>query len=92
MLCFNSVTVLCALHLLYHYNIYQLPYPFLHVQSVHFAGLLDVLNILSSDTGIFQQTKGHSFGDHLISWSVNATSSSVIEASNVLCSVSLYLV
>jgi hypothetical protein len=41
---------------------------------VHFAGLLDVLNILSADTGIFRQTESHSFGDHLISGSdsVNA--------------------
>jgi hypothetical protein len=55
--------------------------------SVHCAGLLDVQNILSADTGISQQTEGHSFGDHLISESVSVTPSSVIEASIVLCSV-----
>jgi hypothetical protein len=52
-------------------------------------GLLDVQNILSADTGIFRQTEGHSFGDHLISDSVSVTPASVIEASIVLCSVSL---
>jgi hypothetical protein len=57
--------------------------------SVHSAGLLDVQNILSSDTGICRQAEGHSFGDHLISESVSVTSSSVIEASSVLCSASL---
>jgi hypothetical protein len=35
--------------------------------SVHCAGLLDVQNILSADTGISRQTEGHSFGYHLIS-------------------------
>jgi hypothetical protein len=54
--------------------------------------LLDVQNILSADTGIFRQTEGHSFGDHLISKSVSVTPSSVIEASIVLCSVFLWLV
>jgi hypothetical protein len=39
-------------------------------KSVHCAGLLDVQNILSADTGISRQTEGHSFGDHLISRSV----------------------
>jgi hypothetical protein len=57
-----------------------------NIQGVHFAGLLDVQNILSADTGISRQTEGHSFGNHLI------TPSSVIEASIVLCSVSLWLV
>jgi hypothetical protein len=52
-------------------------------------GLLDVQNILSADTGIYQQTEDHSFDDHLISGSVSVTPSSVIEASVVLCSVSL---
>jgi hypothetical protein len=46
-------------------------------------------NILSADTGISWQTEGHSFGDHLISELVSVTPSSVIEASIVLCSVSL---
>jgi hypothetical protein len=58
------------------------------VQCVHLAGLLDVQNILSADTGISRQT-GHSFGDHLISGSVSVTSSSVTEASIFLCSVFL---
>jgi hypothetical protein len=38
------------------------------------------------------QSEGHSFGDHMISLSVIVTPSSVIEASIVLCSVSLWLV
>jgi hypothetical protein len=38
------------------------------------------------------QTEGQSFGDHLISESVSVTPSSVVEASIVLCSVSLWLV
>jgi hypothetical protein len=50
---------------------------------------LDVQNISSADTGISTQTEGHSFGDHLISKSVSVTPLSVIEASVVLCSVSL---
>jgi hypothetical protein len=54
------------------------------VYDIHYAGILDV----SADTGISRQTEGHSFGDHLISESVSVTSSSVIEASTVLCSVS----
>jgi hypothetical protein len=62
------------------------------VYSVHCAGLLDIQNILSADTGISRQTESHSFGDHLISESVSVTPSSVIEASIVLCSVSLWLV
>jgi hypothetical protein len=48
-----------------------------------------VQNILSADTGISRQTEGHSFGDHLISKSVSVTPSNMIEASTVLCSVSL---
>jgi hypothetical protein len=56
---------------------------------VHVADLLDIQNMLSADNGIPQQTEGHSFGDHLISGSVSVTPSSVIEASIVLCSVSL---
>jgi hypothetical protein len=59
------------------------------IQDVHFAGLLDVQNILMADTGIFRQTEGHSFSDHLVSGSVSVTPSSVIKASIVLCSVSL---
>jgi hypothetical protein len=59
--------------------------------SVHCVGLLD-MNILSADAGITRQTEGHSFGDHLISESVSVTSSNVIEASVMLCSVSLRLV
>jgi hypothetical protein len=59
------------------------------IYSVHCAGLLDVQNILSADTGISLQTEGHSFGDNLISESVSVTPSGVIEASIVLCSVSL---
>jgi hypothetical protein len=56
---------------------------------VHCTGLLDLQNILPSDTCISRQTEGHSFGDHLSSESVRVTPSSVIEASIVLCSVSL---
>jgi hypothetical protein len=41
------------------------------IQGVHFAGLLDVQNILLADTAISQQTEGHSYGDHLISGSVS---------------------
>jgi hypothetical protein len=59
------------------------------IHSVHSAGLLDVQNILSADTGISRQSEGHSFGDHLISGSVSVTQSSVLDASTVLCSVSL---
>jgi hypothetical protein len=33
------------------------------LQDVHFAGLLDVRNIISADTGISRQTESHSFGD-----------------------------
>jgi hypothetical protein len=57
--------------------------------GVHFAGLLDVQNILSTDIGIFRQTEGHSFGDHLISESISVTPSSEIQTSIVFCSVSL---
>jgi hypothetical protein len=56
--------------------------PHYDTYSVNCAGLLDVPNIS-------RQTEGHSFGDHLISESVSVTPSSVIEASVVLCSVSL---
>jgi hypothetical protein len=55
--------------------------------SVHCAGLLDVQNILSVDTGISWQTEGNSFGDHLISESVSVMPSCVVEASTLLCSV-----
>jgi hypothetical protein len=54
----------------------------------HCAGLLDVQNILSADTGISRKTEGHLFGDHLNSGLVSVTPSSVIEASIVLCPVS----
>jgi hypothetical protein len=40
---------------------------------------------------IFWQTEGHSIGDHLITGSVSVMPSSVIEASIVHCSVSLWL-
>jgi hypothetical protein len=43
------------------------------IQSVHCAGLLDVQDMLSADTGISGQTEGYSFGDHLISESVSVT-------------------
>jgi hypothetical protein len=62
------------------------------IRGIHFAGLLDVQNILSADTATSRQTVGHSFGDHLISESVSVTISSVIQAYIVLCSVSLWLV
>jgi hypothetical protein len=44
------------------------------------------------DTGISRQTEGRLFGDHLISDSVSVTPSSVIEASIVFWSASLWLV
>jgi hypothetical protein len=44
-------------------------------------------HLIGRHCGISRQTEGHSFGDHLISKSVSVTSSSVIEASIVLCSV-----
>jgi hypothetical protein len=62
------------------------------IQSVHFAGLLDAQNILSTDSGISRQTEGNSSGDHLSSESVRVTLSSMTEAFIVLCSVSLWLV
>jgi hypothetical protein len=46
-------------------------------------------HLIGRQCGISRQTEGHSFGDHLISESVSVTLSSVIEASTVLCSVSL---
>jgi hypothetical protein len=58
-----------------------------YIQSLHCAGLLDVQNILSADTGTSRQTVGHSFGDHLSSESVSVAPSSGIEASIVLYSV-----
>jgi hypothetical protein len=48
------------------------------IQSVHCAGLLGVLNILSADTGVSRQTEGHLFGDHMSSKSVCVTPSNVI--------------
>jgi hypothetical protein len=57
--------------------------------SVFIVGLLDVQKILSTGTGISRQTEGNSLCDHLISKSVSVTPSSIIEASIVLCSVSL---
>jgi hypothetical protein len=59
------------------------------IQTVHCAGLLDVQNIFSADTGMSRKTEGHLFGDYLISESVSDTLSSVIEASIVFCSESL---
>jgi hypothetical protein len=47
-----------------------------------FAGLIDVQNILSADTGIYRQTEGHSFADHLISELVSVKPSSMF----LLCS------
>jgi hypothetical protein len=61
------------------------------IQSVHFAGLLDVRNILSADTPISRKTEGHSFGDRVSSESVRVMPLNVIEASVVLCSVSVCL-
>jgi hypothetical protein len=58
-------------------------------ESVHFAGLLDIHNVLSADTGISRKTENHSFGDHLISGSVSVKLSSVIETAIFLWSVSL---
>jgi hypothetical protein len=49
-------------------------------------------HLIGRHYGISRQTEGHSFGDHLISGSVNVTPSSVVEASIVLCSVSSWLV
>jgi hypothetical protein len=46
-------------------------------------------HLIGRHCGISRQTEGQSFGDHLISESVGVTPSSVIEASIVLCSVSL---
>jgi hypothetical protein len=49
-------------------------------------------HLIGRHCGISRQTEDHSFGDHLISESVSVTPSSVIEASVVLSSVSLWLV
>jgi hypothetical protein len=49
-------------------------------------------HLIGRHCGISRQTEGHSFGDRLISESVIVTPSSVIEASIVFCSVSLWLV
>jgi hypothetical protein len=49
-------------------------------------------HLIGRHCDISRQTEGHSFYGHLISWSVSVTPSSVIEASIVLCSVSLRLV
>jgi hypothetical protein len=48
-------------------------------------------HLIGRHCGIYRQTEGHSFGDHLISASVSVTSSSVTESSIVLRSVSLWL-
>jgi hypothetical protein len=64
----------------------------LNIQSALCTGLLDVQNILSADTGISRKIEIYSFGDHLSIDSVSVTSSSVMEDSIVLCSVSLWLV
>jgi hypothetical protein len=45
--------------------------------------------IIRPERCIYRQTEGHSFCDHLISESVSVTPSSVIEASIMLCSVSV---
>jgi hypothetical protein len=45
--------------------------------------------LIGRHCSISRQTEGHAFGDHLISESVGVTLSSVIEASIMLCSVSL---
>jgi hypothetical protein len=47
--------------------------------------------LIGRHRGISRQSEGNLFGDHLISESVNVTPSSVIDASIVLCSVSLWL-
>jgi hypothetical protein len=62
---------------------------YIYIYECSFTGLLDIQNILLADTGISGQTKGHSFGDHLGSESVNVMPSSVIEAPIMLCSVCL---
>jgi hypothetical protein len=54
------------------------------IHGVHFAGLIEVENILLADTGISRQTEGHSFCESLSSESAIVTPSSVIEASIVL--------
>jgi hypothetical protein len=59
------------------------------IQDVHFAGLLNVQNILPADIGIPRQIEGHLLVDHLIRGSVSATLLNAIEASIVLCSVIL---
>jgi hypothetical protein len=48
-------------------------------------------HLIGRHCGISRQTEGHSFDDHLNSESVRVTPSSVVEASIVLCSVSLWL-
>jgi hypothetical protein len=70
-------------------SVFQYSNFLLLIYSVHFAGLLDVHNILSADTGISWQTEGHSFSDYLISESVSVTPLIVTETSIMLCSVSL---
>jgi hypothetical protein len=69
--------------------VYIYIYIYIYIYSVHCAGLLDVQNILSADIGISRKIESRSFSDHLMSGSVSVTPSSVIEASIVLCSVSL---
>jgi hypothetical protein len=58
---------------------------YMYILSVHYPGLSDIQgdsqNVLSAGSGIPRQTEGHSFGNHLISESVNVASSSVAEAS-----------
>jgi hypothetical protein len=55
------------------------------IENVHFAGLSDVQNILSADTGISRQIEGHSFGDHLFSESLNIMPSRVIDIRERTC-------
>jgi hypothetical protein len=59
------------------------------IQDVHFAGLLDVQNILSADIGISRQNEGYSFGNQMITELFSVKLSSVTEGSIVFCSVSL---
>jgi hypothetical protein len=58
------------------------------VREIGWSGI-DYIDLAQDrDTGISWQTEDRSFGDHLSSESVSVTSSSVMQASIVLCSVS----
>jgi hypothetical protein len=65
----HSVSMVCAASCdVLRGEVFELQFKsFIHIQDVHFAGLLDVENILSADTGISRKTGGNSFGDHLSS-------------------------